>query len=427
MKVFKRLFEHVYYANMKRYIFGTGTMSKPSASQPLAGIKVIELSNMITCSLAAMTMASQGAQVIKVEPPQMGDKMRPLGTQKNGVSGFFHNCNRGKRSLAIDLKSSAGVKAIKELVIRSDVLLHNYRPGVMDKLGLGSEVLRELNPKLIYVAVSGFGTKGPMADLPAFDHVIQGLAGFTDLQSPEENSFDFIRTFICDKVTAYTVGQAATAALLARATTNEGQHIDISMLHACLAFMWPDGMMHKTLKDKDRFKMSPGSDYFETINYKDGGVAVAPLTDDHWKALLPMLGYPELLGTPLYASIASRMTNMDQVTKVLRTPRNDIGVKKAIEVLSAADVPCAPCTKRKDLEGVEQIQAIGALETYVTKTMGELTVTTPPILFEGKSTSQAEPSPLLGEHSEEILEELGWESPLIDSLVESGDLLITKL
>lgn len=402
-------------------------MSKPSASQPLAGIKVIELSNMITCSLAAMTMASQGAQVIKVEPPQMGDKMRPLGTQKNGVSGFFHNCNRGKRSLAIDLKSSAGVKAIKELVIRSDVLLHNYRPGVMDKLGLGSEVLRELNPKLIYVAVSGFGTKGPMADLPAFDHVIQGLAGFTDLQSPEENSFDFIRTFICDKVTAYTVGQAATAALLARATTNEGQHIDISMLHACLAFMWPDGMMHKTLKDKDRFKMSPGSDYFETINYKDGGVAVAPLTDDHWKALLPMLGYPELLGTPLYASIASRMTNMDQVTKVLRTPRNDIGVKKAIEVLSAADVPCAPCTKRKDLEGVEQIQAIGALETYVTKTMGELTVTTPPILFEGKSTSQAEPSPLLGEHSEEILEELGWGRPLIDSLVESGDLLITKL
>ncbi|MDA9842707.1 CoA transferase [Gammaproteobacteria bacterium] len=402
-------------------------MSKPSASQPLAGIKVIELSNMITCSLAAMTMASQGAQVIKVEPPQMGDKMRPLGTQKNGVSGFFHNCNRGKRSLAIDLKSSAGVKAIKELVIRSDVLLHNYRPGVMDKLGLGSEVLRELNPNLIYIAVSGFGTKGPMADLPAFDHVIQGLAGFTDLQSPEKNSFDFIRTFICDKVTAYTVGQAATAALLARATTNEGQHIDISMLHACLAFMWPDGMMHKTLKDKDRFKMSPGSDYFETINYKDGGVAVAPLTNDHWKALLPMLGYPELLGTPLYASIASRMTNMDQVTKVLRTPRNDIGVKKAIEVLSAADVPCAPCTKRKDLEGVEQIQAIGALETYVTKTMGELTVTTPPILFEGKSTSQAEPSPLLGEHSEEILEELGWESPLIDSLVESGDLLITKL
>ena len=402
-------------------------MDIPSSSQPLAGIKVIELSNMITCSLAAMTMSSQGAQVIKVEPPIMGDKMRPLGTQKNGVSGFFHNCNRGKRSLAVDLKSNAGIKAVKELVMQSDVLLHNYRPGVMDRLGLGSEVLRKLNPRLIYVAVSGFGTKGPMADLPAFDHVIQGLAGFTDLQSSEENSFDFIKTFICDKVTAYTVGQAATAALLARASTNEGQHIDISMLHACLAFMWPDGMMHKTLKDEDRFKMSPGSDYFETINYKDGGVAVAPLSDEHWKALLPMLGYPELINTPLYASIASRMTNMDQVMTVLREPRNDIGVKKAMEILIAADVPCSPCTKRDDLESVDQIKAIGALETYVTKTMGELTVTTPPILFEGKKTSQAQPSPLLGEHSKEILQELGWKQSFIDSLIESGDLLVTKL
>ena len=402
-------------------------MDIPSSSQPLAGIKVIELSNMITCSLAAMTMSSQGAQVIKVEPPIMGDKMRPLGTQKNGVSGFFHNCNRGKRSLAVDLKSNAGIKAVKELVMQSDVLLHNYRPGVMDRLGLGSEVLRKLNPRLIYVAVSGFGTKGPMADLPAFDHVIQGLAGFTDLQSSEENSFDFIKTFICDKVTAYTVGQAATAALLARASTNEGQHIDISMLHACLAFMWPDGMMHKTLKDEDRFEMSPGSDYFETINYKDGGVAVAPLSDEHWKALLPMLGYPELINTPLYASIASRMTNMDQVMTVLREPRNDIGVKKAMEILIAADVPCSPCTKREDLESVDQIKAIGALETYVTKTMGELTVTTPPILFEGKKTSQAQPSPLLGEHSKEILQELGWKQSFIDSLIESGDLLVTKL
>ena len=402
-------------------------MDIPSSSQPLAGIKVIELSNMITCSLAAMTMSSQGAQVIKVEPPIMGDKMRPLGTQKNGVSGFFHNCNRGKRSLAVDLKSNAGIKAVKELVMQSDVLLHNYRPGVMDRLGLGSDVLRKLNPRLIYVAVSGFGTKGPMADLPAFDHVIQGLAGFTDLQSSEENSFDFIKTFICDKVTAYTVGQAATAALLARASTNEGQHIDISMLHACLAFMWPDGMMHKTLKDEDRFKMSPGSDYFETINYKDGGVAVAPLSDEHWKALLPMLGYPELINTPLYASIASRMTNMDQVMTVLREPRNDIGVKKAMEILIAADVPCSPCTKREDLESVDQIKAIGALETYVTKTMGELTVTTPPILFEGKKTSQAQPSPLLGEHSKEILQELGWKQSFINSLIESGDLLVTKI
>ena len=402
-------------------------MTKPSASQPLAGIEVIELSNMITCSLAAMTMAAQGAEVIKVEPPAMGDKMRPLGTQKNGVSGFFHNCNRGKRSLAIDLKSEAGVEAVKKLIARADVLLHNYRPGVMDRIGLGSDVLREINPKLIYVAVSGFGTEGPMADFPAFDHVIQGLTGFTDLQSSEEDSFDHIRTFICDKVTAYTVCQAATAALLARATTNEGQHIDISMLHACISFMWPDGMMHRTLKDDDKFEMSPGSDYFQTINYSDGGVAVAPLADSHWEALLPMVGYPELIGTPLYASIGSRMTNMKQVVEVLKNPRIDIGVEKALEILVAADVPCSPCLKRDDLESSEQIKAIGALETYVTKAMGKLTAPTPPVLFEGKATSQAKASPLLGEHSASILEELGWTKDSIDELVNSGDVKITTI
>ena len=402
-------------------------MNKATSLQPLAGIKIIELSNMITCSLAAMNMSAQGADVIKVEPPGMGDKMRPLGTQKNGVSGFFHNCNRGKRSLAIDLKSQAGVDAVKELASKADILIHNYRPGVMDRLGLGSDDLRNENSKLIYIAISGFGTSGPMADLPAFDHVIQGIVGFTDLQSSEADSFDHIKTFICDKVTAYTACQAATAALLARTNTNCGQHIDISMLHACLSFMWPDGMMHRTLKDDDRFEMSPGSDYFQTINYSDGGIAVAPLTDTHWEALLPMLGYPELIGTPIYASVAARMSNMKEVLKVLKSPKKDIGVNKALEILMAADVPCSPCIKRDDLETVEQIKAIGALETYVTAAMGELTVPTPPILFEGKLSSQAEPSPLLGEHSKEILLELGWADARIDELLSSGEVLVTKI
>ena len=402
-------------------------MNKSSSSQPLKGIKVLEFSNMITCSLAAMTMASQGAEVIKVEPPEGGDKMRRLGTQKNGVSGFFHNCNRGKRSLAIDLKSSAGVKAVKQLASESDILMHNYRPGIMDKLNIGSNTLRELNPKLIFIAVSGFGTQGPMANLPAFDHVIQGFAGFTDLQSSDEKSFDYIKTFICDKVTAYTVCQAATAALYARTHTKSGQHIDISMLHACLSFMWPDGMMHRTLKDDDRIEMSPGSDYFQTINYSDGGVAVAALTDEHYEVLLPMLGYPELVGTPIFASIASRMTNMKEVMRTHKEPKKDIGVEKAIEILTAADIPCSPCTKRDNIETVEQIKAINALETYVTKAMGKLTVTTPPIQFDGKLTSHPEPSPLLGEHSKEILQELGWENSEITKLIDTGNVYLSKV
>jgi crotonobetainyl-CoA:carnitine CoA-transferase CaiB-like acyl-CoA transferase len=343
------------------------------------------------------------------------------------VSGFFHNCNRGKQSLAIDLKSDAGVEAVKRLAANADIVLHNYRPGVMDRIGLGSATLRAINPRLIYIAVSGFGTQGPMADFPAFDHVIQGMAGFTDLQAPDDNKFDFIRTFICDKVTAYTAAQAATAALVARAATGEGQHIDISMLHACIAFMWPDGMMHRTLKDDDRFTMSPGSEYFQTINYSDGAIAVAPLKDNHWEALLPMLGYPELLGTPPYNSVPARMTNMREVTQVLKNPRVDIGVEKAMEILVAADVPCAPCVQRDHLESSEQIVAIGALETYVTKAMGKLTVPTPPVQFEGQPASHAEPSPLLGQHSRVILNSLGWAEDAIDELISAGAVAETLL
>ena len=140
-----------------------------------------------------------------------------------------------------------------------------------------------------------------------------------------------------------------------------------------------------------------------------------------------MVGYPELIGTPLYASLASRMTNMDKVMEVLKSPREDIGVDKAIEILVTADVPCSPCSSRDDLESSEQIKAIGALETYVTKAMGKLTVPTPPILFEGKKTSQADASPLLGEHSRSILHELGWAQDTINELINSGELKITEI
>ena len=173
--------------------------------------------------------------------------------------------------------------------------------------------------------------------------------------------------------------------------------------------------------------MSPGSDYFQTINYSDGGVAVAALTDEHYEVLLPMLGYPELVGTPIFASIASRMTNMKEVMRTHKEPKKDIGVEKAIEILTAADIPCSPCTKRDNIETVEQIKAISALETYVTKAMGKLTVTTPPIQFDGKLTSHPEPSPLLGEHSKEILQELGWENSEITKLIDTGNVYLSKV
>ena len=389
----------------------------PTAEQPLAGVKILELSTMVTCSLASMTLAAQGAEVIKIEPPLGGDVMRHLGHQKNGISALFHNCNRGKRSLAIDLKSSAGVEAVNQLAMKADLLIHNYRPGVMDRMGLGSTSLRGINNRLTYIAVTGFGNKGPMSGDPAYDHVIQAMSGITDLQGDEESNFSFVRTLLCDKITAYTVCQAATAALLARATTGEGQHIDVSMLHACLAFVWPDGMMHHTLHDDDVIAMSPVSDYYQTLDLKDGSIAVAALQDKHWEALLPLIGYPELVDNPMFKTMGARLSNMSEVLKVLKSPRQDVGVAKALEILRAADVPCGPCAHQSEIAHNPQVNAIGALETYVAKHLGSLTAPTPPVQFAGNLTTQALPSPILGEQSRDILREIGWSGSRIDDLV----------
>ena len=389
----------------------------PTAEQPLAGVKILEFSTMVTCSLASMTLVAQGAEVIKIEPPLGGDVMRHLGHQKNGISALFHNCNRGKRSLAIDLKSSAGVDAVTQLAMKADLVMHNYRPGVMDRMGLGSTSLRGINNRLTYIAVTGFGNKGPMSGDPAYDHVIQAMSGITDLQGDEESNFSFVRTLLCDKITAYTVCQAATAALLARATTGEGQHIDISMLHACLAFVWPDGMMHHTLHDDDVIAMSPVSDYYQTLDLKDGSIAVAALQDKHWEALLPLIGYPELVDNPMFKTMGARLSNMSEVLKVLKSPRQDVGVAKALEILRAADVPCGPCEHRSDIAHNPQVNAIGALETYVAKHLGSLTAPTPPVQFAGALTTQALPSPTLGEQSRDILREIGWSENRIDDLV----------
>ena len=242
---------------------------------PLSGLKIIELSNMVTASLAAMTLAGQGAEVIKVEPLGIGDKLRHFGSQKAGISGVFNNCNRGKKSLALDLKSATGQDVVRKLILEADVLIHNYRPGVMTKLGLNSAELRKTNPKLIVCSLTGFGRKGGLKNAPAFDHVIQAISGITGAQG-KKGAYEFINMLICDKITAYTAAQAVTAALVAQARTGQGQHIDISMLAASLAFMWPDGMMHKTLLADDALHLSPMADYYQTIKTKDGYIAAAP-------------------------------------------------------------------------------------------------------------------------------------------------------
>ncbi|MEO0981683.1 MAG: CoA transferase [Pseudomonadota bacterium] len=389
------------------------------ADAPYAGIRIVEFSTMVTCSLATMMFAQQGAEVVKVEPTGIGDPMRLLGSQKGGISTIFHNCNRGKRSLAVDLKTEAGQAAARALALQADILIHNYRPGVMERLGLGSDALRAANPRLIYIAVTGFGTEGPMAGAPAYDHVVQAFAGFTAVQGGRDDRV-FFRSLVCDKTTAYTAAQAAGAALYQRERTGEGQHIDISMLDAGLAFLWPDGMMDETALDEDALSMPPLSEYFRTLKVRDGHIAFAAMSDEHWAVVFDVLDRPDLKSDTRFSDVITRSIHAGELFEAVSARPIDKTKDEIISALAAHDVPCAPCLGLDELPAHPQVQAIGALETQHHPAMGRLRSPAAPAKFGGDRLASAGPSPALGAHTDELLAELGYDAGAIEALRRDG-------
>lgn len=397
------------------------TKPDPSAEQPLAGVKVLELSTMVTASLATMIMASQGAEVIKVEPVGIGDPMRYIGSQKLGISGLFANCNRGKRSIAVDLKNPKGQDLIRRLACEADVLVHNYRTGVMDRLSLGSEGLRAQNPKLVFAAINGFGTEGPMADDPAYDHVIQAIAGYTGVQG-SLGSPEFMRTLVADKITAYTAAQGITAALLARASTGVGQHIDLSMLQACVFFLFPDGMMAQTLKADDVFHLAPMSEQYRTIQTSDGHIAIVAGSDEHFKAVTDLVDRPDIRQDERFSTPEGRGMNIAALLETLDGAFSHIPTEQALAKLKEGDVPCAPCLTPDDVLEHEQVKAVGAVSTSRHPFLGDVLVAEPPLKFGGKSAGINRPCPALGEHTREVSLAAGLDATEIANMYEAGAL-----
>src|SRR6185436_2659854 len=221
---------------------------------PLAGVRVLDLTGVVSGPFATMFLADQGADVIKIEPIS-GDITRrsraPI--DKGGeFSALFISSNRGKRSLAIDIKSRAGVEVLRKLVGQADVLVQNFRPGTMERLGLGPEELLAQQPRLIYVSISGVGETGPYAKKRVYDPIVQGLSGFADIQAqPVTNRPQMIRTIVADKTTAIVTAQAVSSALYAREKTGRGDHIRVAMLDAMLSYLWPEGMSQYTVIDDD--------------------------------------------------------------------------------------------------------------------------------------------------------------------------------
>lgn len=374
--------------------------------KPLHGIKILELSSIVTASLATMILCDQGAEVIKVEPTGMGDSMRYLGTQKGGFSAIFANCNRGKLSLNLDLKDADELNILLKLVEESDIFISNYRPGVNEKLGLGLEVLRKINPSIIYVSISGFGETGPLSKAPAYDHVIQGMSGATSIQSSEGNPA-YMKTLICDKITGYTACQALTAALFKRERTGKTSYITLSMLDAAIFFLWPDGMMNETLLDKDVIKAPPlSSTYTSLIPAKDGFFTIAAMTDDQWYGIFDAINKPEFKSDSRFISASARSQNMNELLKESLFRFQDFTVDEAIEALRNNDVPCSPYVPRDEVINQPQVIASNTIFQMESPHQGKLNAVSHPAIFDGHRLKVEKAAPSLGQDRDKIINQL---------------------
>ncbi|MDG2277209.1 MAG: CoA transferase [Pseudomonadales bacterium] len=388
--------------------------------QPMTGVNVLEFSTMITASFAAMMLGEQGANVIKVEPIELGDPMRFLGTQKGGISALFANCNRGKKSLRIDIKSADGKKIIEDLVAETDVVLCNYRPGVMDKLGLGSEHLRSINPKLIYCGVSGFGTEGPERGTPAYDPVIQAQSGFAAVQGAGKEGPEFVRNLTCDKVTAYTACQAVTAALFHRERTGEGQNIDLSMMDAGLFFLFPDGFMHRTLLDEDVEHAMPLSEllYDLTIT-KDGGITMSAANQAQQVGLMTALDMLHLFADERFNSAEKLIANIGDLREILAAAFLEYETEPLLAKLKEHDVPAAKCMDYDEVLGHAQYKANHSIDQFDHPLMGNMIRVKSPAKFKSERIEPGAASPAHGEHTVEILRSIGRSEEEISAMIDT--------
>ena len=385
---------------------------------PLEGIKIIDISTIVSGPLAASMLGDQGAEVIKIEPPYKGENARVMGPIKEGSGALFATVNRSKRSLAMDLKKEESKKIIYKLIESADIIIDNFRPGALDRLGLDFNSIKNFNPKIIQMSITGYGETGPYSKRRVYDPLIQATAGVCDAQSIDGQP-KYMKTLMCDKITSLTAAQAMTAALFKREKTNKGQRVTLSMLDTALYFMWSDSMYNYSWHGDDWAPIPNIADFYEPVKTKDGHIALVAINDSEFSGVLKAIGREDLLEDERFSTIENRIMNVVEMQEILLNAYSEFTSDELVKRMEENDVPAAKINKREDIFSDPQV--INNSSVINTKNNGEKLIKgpKPPANFLDDECDEPKFMPALGEHSSEILKEYGFSNDEINSLIEN--------
>ncbi len=390
---------------------------------PLSGYRIVDLTSMLSGPWATSILGDQGADVIKVEVPGRGDHTRSLGNRSGGLPAGFLNINRSKRSLTLDLKHPRGKAVLEKLAAGADVLVQNFRPGVVERLGIGEADIRRHAPGIVYVSISGFGERGPLAGKPVYDPIVQALSGLTTVQAGSDTARPrLVRTVLPDKLTAVVAAQAITAALLARERSGEGQHVRLSMLDAVLNFLWASDMGGQTFPERPVESQAAASFIDLIYETRDGYMTVSTMTDREWAALARAFERPELADDARFATPEARDRNVDERLSLVQEVLRARTTAEWLAIFEREDVPCAPALTRREVIEHPQVLASGIVVELDHPVAGRLRQARTAARFEGTPPDLGQGAPCLGEHNDEILRELGYAPAQIDELRALGAL-----
>ncbi|MEM7287657.1 MAG: CoA transferase [Actinomycetota bacterium] len=390
---------------------------------PLEGIRVLDITQAVAGPVGTMLLGELGADVVKVEFPGIGDLTRMSGFAKGGVNSSVVNCNRGKRSIQVDMKSEAGRDVVLELAERSDVVVQAMRPGKIDRLGMGYEAVRSRNADVIYVSLSGYGPDGPYSDRAVFDPVLQALCGYVSLQVNPDIPFpDLMRTALIDKAVSWEIALSITAALFARERGRGGQHLDVAMIDVAIAFLWPDGGMADTMLDPEAATGTHLSRVMNMSETADGHVVYFAVLPHQVEALYDALGHPEWSTDERFSTQAARHSgnNNEVLGGLIADAFRTFTTAEIAARMHDRSVPCGHVVPIGEVPDDPQVRHNAVFGEWDHPTGGRIRSPRHATRFGGTPPRFLESAPLLNEHADEILAELGVDGSRREELRNAG-------